>query len=197
MAPRSRTRRSAGVVPGSVQRRHVESRGHLALGEHVRHWCWRLQRAPLSKKFASWAQDDWQVADNLTLNLGLRYDLELGVFANDVAVPPFQEAGRPNDTNNIQPRVGFNYRLTDKTGFAAGRASTTAMPLAPISPSRPATRRSSSFSIRMTAGRTLRPTRPTDSRSPTTTRHRRGCARAIPASSTRGRRSAIPTRHPA
>jgi len=73
-----------------------------------------------SKKIASWAQDDWQITDNLTLNLGLRYDLELGVFANDVAVPPFQEAGRPNDTNNIQPRVGFNYRLTDNTGIRGG-----------------------------------------------------------------------------
>ena len=69
---------------------------------------------------ASWAQDDWQISDRLTLNLGLRYDLELGVFANDVELPPFQQAGRPNDTDNFQPRVGFAYRLTDQTVIRGG-----------------------------------------------------------------------------
>jgi len=73
-----------------------------------------------SKKFAGWAQDDWQLSDRLTLNLGLRYDLEMGVFANDVSVPPFQEAGRPNDYKNIQPRVGFAYRLSEQTVVRGG-----------------------------------------------------------------------------
>ena len=73
-----------------------------------------------SKKFASWVQDDWQMNDRLTLNLGLRYDLEMGVFANDVSVPPFQQAGRPNDYKNIQPRLGFAYRLNDRTVVRGG-----------------------------------------------------------------------------
>jgi len=73
-----------------------------------------------SKKFASWAQDDWQITDSLTLNLGLRYDLELGVFANDVAFPPFQAAGRPDDTTNLQPRFGFAYKLNDLTVIRGG-----------------------------------------------------------------------------
>ena len=73
-----------------------------------------------SKKFASWAQDDWQISDRLTLNVGLRYDLEIGAFANDVSVPPFQEAGRPNDKTNVQPRMGFAYRLNDQTVLRGG-----------------------------------------------------------------------------
>jgi carboxypeptidase family protein/TonB-dependent receptor-like protein len=71
-------------------------------------------------KFGVWAQDDWQISSRLTLNLGLRYDLSVNASANDVAVPPFLEAGRPNDTNNYQPRVGFAYQLTDRTVVRGG-----------------------------------------------------------------------------
>jgi hypothetical protein len=73
-----------------------------------------------SKKIATWAQDDWQIADRLTLNLGLRYDLELDVFANNVSFPPFQEAGRPNDRNNLQPRVGLAWQLNDRMVVRGG-----------------------------------------------------------------------------
>src|SRR5918993_2182747 len=30
--------------------------------------------------FAGWVQDDWALASRLTLNLGLRYDLDIGVL---------------------------------------------------------------------------------------------------------------------
>ena len=73
-----------------------------------------------SKKIASWAQDDWQISNRLTLNLGLRYDLELGAFANDVALPPFQQAGRPADKTNFQPRLGFNFKINDATVVRGG-----------------------------------------------------------------------------
>ncbi len=71
-------------------------------------------------KFGAWVQDDWRLTNRLTLNLGLRYDLSINVSANDIAVPPFLEAGRPNDTNNIQPRVGFAYQLNDRTVVRGG-----------------------------------------------------------------------------
>ena len=41
-------------------------------------------------------------------------------WANDVAVEPFYRAGRPSDTNNIQPRLGFAYQLNDKTVIRGG-----------------------------------------------------------------------------
>ena len=73
-----------------------------------------------SKKFASWLQDDWAISPRLTLNLGVRYDLEMNVFANNVEVQPFQQAGRPNDTKNIQPRLGFNFKVDDNTVVRGG-----------------------------------------------------------------------------
>jgi hypothetical protein len=71
-------------------------------------------------KFGVWAQDDWQISDRLTLNLGLRWDLSVNASANDIAVPPFLEGGRPNDTNNYQPRVGFAYQISDRTVMRGG-----------------------------------------------------------------------------
>lgn len=73
-----------------------------------------------STKIAAWAQDDWQITGRLTLNLGVRYDLGRGMFANDISFPPFQEASRPDDWNNVQPRIGFAYRLSDRTVIRGG-----------------------------------------------------------------------------
>jgi hypothetical protein len=73
-----------------------------------------------SKKIGAWVQDDWRITDDLTLNLGLRYDLGLGLFANDIEFLPWQDDGRPNDTDNIQPRLGFAYSLNDRTVLRGG-----------------------------------------------------------------------------
>jgi Carboxypeptidase regulatory-like domain len=69
---------------------------------------------------AAWIQDDWAITPRLTLNIGLRYDLAMGIWANWVSLPPWLEAGRPNDTNNIQPRLGFAYSLNDRTVLRGG-----------------------------------------------------------------------------
>ena len=72
--------------------------------------------------YAGWLQDNWTATSRLTLNLGVRYDLSTGIFGNDIPFEPFLEAGRPNDTNNIAPRVGFAYTLTDRTVVRGGYA---------------------------------------------------------------------------
>jgi Carboxypeptidase regulatory-like domain len=72
------------------------------------------------KVYAAWAQDDWVIGRRLTLNLGVRYDLQTGVFSEWVAFPPFLEGNRPSDTNNVGPRVGFAYSLNDQTVIRGG-----------------------------------------------------------------------------
>jgi hypothetical protein len=71
-------------------------------------------------KYGAWAQDDWKVTNKLTLNLGARYDLIWNGFAQNVTFLPFELANRPQDANNIQPRLGFAYTLTDRTVVRGG-----------------------------------------------------------------------------
>ena len=79
-----------------------------------------LQTYQHRNTFAAWFQDNWTVTPKLTLNLGIRYDIAPGQLANDIAIPPFLEAGRPQDTNNFGPRVGFAYSLNDRTVLRGG-----------------------------------------------------------------------------
>jgi hypothetical protein len=80
-------------------------------------------------QFGFWIQDDWQVASKLTLNLGLRYDMSMNANGNEYAVPPFIEGDRPDDTNNVQPRAGFAYRLNERTVVRGGTGLYFAVPL--------------------------------------------------------------------
>jgi hypothetical protein len=70
--------------------------------------------------FAVWFQDDWHPTSRLTLNVGVRYDVETDTFANEVGVEPFLPANRPLDTDNIVPRLGFAYSLNDRTVIRGG-----------------------------------------------------------------------------
>lgn len=69
--------------------------------------------------FAGFVQDDWRVSPQLTLNLGLRYELDTDVKninrldeLNPIILP-FLTGTRGRDKNNFGPRVGFNYSAKD------------------------------------------------------------------------------------
>jgi hypothetical protein len=85
--------------------------------------------------FGIFFQDDWKVTQNLTINLGLRYDLYTqpvdardrgGLFDLDRAI--FAQPGQDGysraivdpDHNNIGPRIGFAYQLRRKWVLRGG-----------------------------------------------------------------------------
>ena len=70
--------------------------------------------------YGLFVQDDWHVTNALTLNLGLRYDLMWDMFQNQNELLPFMEAGRPQNVDNYQPRVGFAYQVDDRTVVRGG-----------------------------------------------------------------------------
>jgi hypothetical protein len=100
--------------------------------------------------YAGYAQDDWRVSNKLTLNLGVRYDYDaprterynrMNFFdlnapsplaSKQTAFPNLKGGvrfvgvdGNPRhqyfkDTNNLAPRLGLAYQLTEKTVLRAG-----------------------------------------------------------------------------
>jgi hypothetical protein len=96
---------------------------------------------------AVYFQDNWRVNPRFTLNLGLRYDVPVGwhdengdYSGMDRTIPNAAAGGLPGaivffgkgagrtgekrpyatDFSNFGPRVGFSYRITDKTVFRGG-----------------------------------------------------------------------------
>ncbi len=73
--------------------------------------------------FASaFAQDKWRIGERLTVNLGLRYDIESIPLREDDN-PAFEDSSRyPVDKDNIAPRVGAAYSLdgANRSVFRAG-----------------------------------------------------------------------------
>jgi hypothetical protein len=79
-----------------------------------------FRRPDLLPKFGAWLQDDWQITDRLTLNLGLRYDLIWNAFGQHRSFLQWMAADRPQDANNLQPRLGFAFSVNDRTVIRGG-----------------------------------------------------------------------------
>ena len=67
----------------------------------------------------AWFQDNWLVNSNLTLNLGVRWDVAYNWAANEWEVPTIREK-TPQDWLNFGPRLGFAYSTDDRRTAVRG-----------------------------------------------------------------------------
>jgi len=69
------------------------------------------------RAYTGFAQDKWRLSNRLTLNLGLRYDIDFTPLA-EPDNPLFPDPSRyPVDKNNVSPRMGFTYSTDGGRGL--------------------------------------------------------------------------------
>jgi hypothetical protein len=61
---------------------------------------------------AGWIQDDWKISSRVTLNLGLRYDNDYGIFSPSLRLKSGLATPRSGDNLLFAPRLGFTWDLT-------------------------------------------------------------------------------------
>jgi hypothetical protein len=82
--------------------------------------------------YQAYVQDDWRILSNVTLNLGLRYEIETKIWGedrdNNTFYPrplPFVDFASRGDSNNWSPRLGMAWDVRDNgqtvVRLAAGR----------------------------------------------------------------------------
>ena len=62
----------------------------------------------LNTTYGAFVKDDWVLSPKLALNLGFRYDIELGTVNTDLE-SPIEPGKKRGDYNNVAPRLGFAY----------------------------------------------------------------------------------------
>ena len=75
---------------------------------------------PRTDMASAWYQDDWQVGPRLTLNLGLRWDVQTGAYTEKLKMEPWLPGDLPYDLNNFGPRGGAAFTLNDRTVLRGG-----------------------------------------------------------------------------
>ncbi len=69
-------------------------------------------------RIAAFVQDDWRPMSNLTVSLGLRYDIDTNGNNTGFTHPLVPEA-RERDDNNFQPRLGLSWDVQSNGQFVA------------------------------------------------------------------------------
>jgi outer membrane receptor protein involved in Fe transport len=109
----------------------------VLLGLPFLSWHGRRFGPPLLRdnQYSAFVQDDWKLTDDLTVNLGVRYEYytpffspsnELSMFDIDKSEIVIAEQGGESryiinpDKNNFAPRAGFAFKINDKTTLRGG-----------------------------------------------------------------------------
>lgn len=71
-----------------------------------------------TNRLAAFVQDDWRPVSNLTVSLGVRYDLDTN-GNNEGFTHPLVPEPRERDTNNVQPRLGLSWDVKKDGRFVA------------------------------------------------------------------------------
>jgi hypothetical protein len=70
--------------------------------------------------FGAWYQDDWRMSDRMTLNLGIRWDADLGVMGEKIPILPWRSGDEPYELTHFAPRIGYAYRVAERTVLRGG-----------------------------------------------------------------------------